>query len=140
MANIKSVLGKHFLGAAALNMSLSEARIGLLDLCHLLWTQLDLVCETAFFELEQPLVTSTHFMLIENILNGRIADSDPFQCKTVAELVASPGRIFQAKCQYPLHLLGRGDQGIGFGNGWKSLQSLNPIRLKSTFVLVKLGT
>lgn len=50
--DIKRILGKHFPRPAALNMPLPEAGIGLLDPGHLLRAQLDLVLETALFELE----------------------------------------------------------------------------------------
>ena len=103
--DIKRVLGKYFPRPTALKMPLPEAGIGLLDPGHLLRAQLDLVCETALLELQQSLVASTYVMLVENILNGGITDFDPFKSQAVAQLIASPSGMFQAKCQDPLHLL-----------------------------------
>lgn len=78
-------------------------------------------------------------MLVEDILDGGITDFDPFKSQAVAQLVASPSRMFQAKSQDPLHLLGRCGEGIRFGNRRKILQSFDPVCLKPALVLVKLG-
>lgn len=132
-------MGKHVPRPAALNIPLPKAGGGFLDPGHLLGAKLDLVFETALFELEQQLIPSAHLMLVENILDGRITDLDPFKGQAVAQLVASPGGMFQAKSQDPLYLLGRCGERVRFGNGRKILQALNAVGLKPALVPVKLG-
>ena len=75
-------------------------------------------------------------MFVEDILDGGITDFDPFKRQAVAQLVASPSGMLQAKFRDPLYFLGRCSERIRFWNGREILQAFNPMGLKPALVLV----
>ncbi len=77
-------------------------------------------------------------MFVENVLDGWVADFDPFQCQNVTQSVTTPGGMLQADRQDLFHMLRRRGQRVAFRDGWKVFQPLNPVRLKAPLVFVKL--
>lgn len=80
---------------------------------------------------------STYLILVENVLNVRRADLNPFKSQAFVKLVGPPGGMFRAKSQDPLYLLEGSGEGVRFGNRRNTFQPQNPMGPKPAIMLVK---
>lgn len=84
--NIKSVQREQFIRLTALHMTFFETRIGFFYLGNLFRAELDRMLGRFFFKLQEPLVTTGHTILDQDVLDGRRTDCYPFQFEHAAQL------------------------------------------------------
>lgn len=124
--DVESILAQQLARPAALDVSLSEGRIGLLDPGDLLWGELDFLLDGSRFQLQQPVVSTPHAVLVEDTLNGWRADTDAFQLQSVMQPVAAASGVIDTQRQQLLNNLGWCGLGMVWWMGGKSLRPTSP--------------
>lgn len=106
------VLVQRLAGPGALDISLAEAGVLLLDESHLLRREFDLLLGGFLFQLEPPLVSASDPLLVEDVLDGGGAHPNALQLQPVTDAVTAPRRAREAHLDDPLPNLLWGGHGV----------------------------